>query len=81
MSDEGFNESVDGLQMICTGKDEFTVSVVLAIAIAHYKLWRQRKRDQEHLNEIEGLLDAATRNRAAERMGRSRAEVKHCTRT
>ena len=74
------NEPVDGPQMLRIGKGEITVlGVILAIAVAHFKLWRQKTSCQKHLNDLKRLLNTETKNRAAERMGRIRAEVKPCT--
>ena len=65
--------------MIRIGKGEITVlGVILAVATASFKLWRQKNGYQERLNHVKGLLDTEREIRAAERMGRIRAEVKHC---
>lgn len=74
------DEPVDGPQMLRIGTGEITVlGVVLAIAVVHFKLWRQKTSCQKHLDDVKRLLDAETKNRAAERMGRIRAEVRPCT--
>ena len=62
--------------MVRIGKGDITVlGVIFAHAFAHFKLWRQRKCYQKHLKDCKRLLDSETRNRAAERTGRIRAEV------
>ena len=74
------DEPVDGPQMLRIGTGEITVlGVILAIAVVHFKLWRQKISCQKHLDDVKRLLDAETKNRAAERMGRIRAEVRPCT--
>ena len=70
-------EPVDGPQMLRIGTGEITVlGVILAIGVVHFKLWRHKSSCRKHLGDVKRLLDAETKNRAAERMGRIRAEVR-----
>ena len=76
----GVNEPINDPPMLRIGKSEITVlGVILAFAVAHFKLWRQKTSCQKHLYNAKRLLDTETKKRAAERIGRIRAEVKPCT--